>query len=68
MSEPSKILVERTGSATPAIAIHFTGGKSHFMTEDTAQVLARAIQQVAFGEKKQLTVFEETATRPARVD
>jgi hypothetical protein len=66
LSEPHKIVVERTGSDTPAIAIHL-GGHVKFMTEDTAQVLGRALQQVSFGEKKRLTVYEETTHRPACV-
>lgn len=67
MSEPSKIIVERTGgSSTPAIALHI-GGQVKFMTEDTAQVLGRALQQVGFGEKNRLTVYEETDTRPAGI-
>lgn len=66
MSEPSKIIVERTGSSTPAIAVHFLGYVK-FMTEDTAQVLGRALQQVAFGEKARQTVYEETETRPAGI-
>ena len=67
MSEPCKILVERTGSSPPAIAVHFPG-KTIFLSEDTAQVLGRALQQVGFGEKKQVTVREETGTRPAGID
>lgn len=66
MSNPQKIVVERTGSSTPGVAIHFLGYVK-FMTEDTAQVLGRALQQVAFGEKDRQTVYEETETRPAGV-
>ncbi len=66
MSEPAKIIVERTGSSTPAVAIHL-GGQVKFMTEDTALVLADALKQVGYGEKKRLTVFEETETRPAGI-
>lgn len=66
MSNPQKIVVERTGSSTPGVAIHFLGYVK-FMTEDTAQVLGRALQQVAFGEKEKLTVFEESDSRPAGV-
>lgn len=64
MSGPSKIIVERTGSSTPGVAIHFAGHVT-MMTEDTALVLADALKQVAYSEKKRLTVFEETDTRPA---
>ena len=66
MSEPAKIIVERTGegNGSPSVAIHFAGFLK-FVTEDTAQVLARALQQVAFGEKVRLTVYEETTNRPA---
>lgn len=64
MNGPSKFIVERTGSTTPAVALHITG-QVHFMTEDTALVLADAMKQVAYGEAKRLTVYEETETRPA---
>lgn len=68
MSDPQKIVVERTGegSNSPSVAIHFAGFLK-FVSEDTAQVLARALQQVAFGEKTRLTVYEETNHRPAGV-
>jgi hypothetical protein len=58
--------VERTGSETKAVVVHFADHVA-FMTEDTAQVLGRALQQVGFGEKTRLVVFEETATRPAGI-
>jgi uncharacterized protein (DUF1786 family) len=64
MNAPSKFIVERTGSNTPAVSVHFHG-TAVFMTEDTALVLADALKQVAYGEKQRLTVFEETETRPA---
>ncbi len=64
MNAPSKFTVERTGSSTPAVALHMAG-QIHFMTEDTALVLADALKQVGYGEKKRLVVYEETDTRPA---
>lgn len=66
MSGPAKIIVERTGSSTPAVAIHFAGHVT-MVTEDTALVLGDALKQVAYGEKKRLVVFEETETRPAGI-
>lgn len=66
MSDPQKIVVERTGGSNPSVAVHFAGYIKH-MTEDTAQVLGRALQQVAFGEKERQVVYEETLTRPAGV-
>lgn len=64
MSGPAKIIVERTGSSTPAVAIHFSGHVT-MITEDTAMVLADALKQVAYSEAKRLTVYEETNHRPA---
>lgn len=64
MNAPSKFTVERTGTSTPAVALHL-GGTVVFMTEDTAQVLGDALRMVAFGEKKRLVVYEETNTRPS---
>ena len=66
MSDPAKIIVERTGSNTPAVAVHFAGFVK-FMTEDTALVLADALKQVGYAEKKRLVVYEESPTRPAGI-
>lgn len=64
MNNPAKIVVERTSTSAPMIVVHFAGYIKH-MSEDTAQVLGRALQQVAFGEKDKLTIYEESNTRPA---
>jgi len=64
VNAPSKFVVERTGSSAPMVAVHIMG-QVHFMTEDTALVLADALKQVALAEKKRLMVYEESATRPA---
>ncbi len=66
MSGPAKIIVERTGSSTPAVAVHFAGHVT-MITEDTALVLADALKQVAYNEKKRLVVMEETDSHPARL-
>jgi hypothetical protein len=63
VSAPSKIIVELTGKT---IAVHFTGHVT-LISEDTALVLADALKQVAYGEKKRLTVYEESETRPAGI-
>lgn len=63
MSDPAKIVIERVG---PTITVHLVGYIKS-MTEDTAQVFGRALQQVAFGEKDRLTVYEESPSRPAGI-
>lgn len=61
MSEPCKITVERVDSQ---VVMKFANATIR-ISEDTAQVLGRAMQMVAFGEKTRLTVYEETSHRPA---
>lgn len=61
MNAPNKITVEHHDGK---VVMSFVNSVVR-VSEDTAQVLGRALQQVAYGEKTRLTVFEESSTRPA---
>lgn len=63
MNSPSKIIVERIDSQ---VSVRFANATVR-VSEDTAQVLGRAMQTVAYGERSKVTVYEETATRPAGI-
>jgi len=66
VSELAKFVVERQGGGDQSFVwLHLNTGSIIRISEDTAQILARALQMVAFGEKPRLTVYEETETRPA---
>lgn len=61
MNSPAKIIVERIDTK---VSVRFANATVR-VSEDTAQVLGRAMQSVAYGERSKVTVYEETDHRPA---